>query len=153
MQKKLSLIVIAFLTIVLGFGCAPKAEPNTGNTREKPAAKTPVIDHSSNPLWQLEEMEIVSVSETLPPCGIMYTLVEVELRDRQGPKDDRGEVIFLPCVDVIGGPLPAVGALCTSKGEWSIIKGSTANRSMHDLPPQRLARELTCGGKTYVFDL
>lgn len=107
------------------------------------------VKTSEGDAWSIKEAEILSVSKTLPACGIMYTLVEMELRDEHNQR----ESIFLPCVEVIKGPLPDVGTSCTAKGEWSIINGSTAKRSLHDLPPQKLAHELTCGAETYVFGL
>lgn len=104
---------------------------------------------SEGDAWSLQESEIISVSETPPPCGVIYALVEVKLKGKRG----RTEVIYLPCVEVIDGPLPAVGVSCTAIGEWEVINSSIVNGSIREHPPKKVADELVCDGKKYVFDL
>lgn len=104
---------------------------------------------SEGETWQLNDVEVMSVSQKPPACGILYTLVEMEVSGKDGRKD----TIFLPCVDVINGPLPSVGKICDAYGTWDIIEGSTSIRSLHDYPPQKLTYELVCGETKYIFNL
>ncbi|MEP1230085.1 MAG: hypothetical protein ABJG88_05365 [Litorimonas sp.] len=104
---------------------------------------------SEGDAWSLEESEIISVSQTLPPCGILYSLVEMKLRDKR----NQNNIIYLPCVEVIGGPLPKIGRSCTAKGKMEFVNGLIAEGSISHTKLVRLTRELTCDGKSYVFDL
>ncbi len=89
------------------------------------------------------------MTPTLPPCGVLYTYVDMELRDER----NQSIVIRLPCVEVIKEPLPAVGSICTAKGKMTIEKKLSPKGLIVDSEPIRLTRELTCSGKNYVFGL
>ena len=104
---------------------------------------------SKGKAWSVKDAEIIFVSETLPDCGVLYTLVEMELRGNSG----ENKTIYLPCVEVIDGPLPKVGTVCSAFGEMEIANDFTSNRTLSLTKPIRVTRELTCDGKKYVFDL
>lgn len=104
---------------------------------------------SAGQSWSIDESEVLFVSRTLPPCGIFYTLVEMQLLDRRNKR----HFIYLPCVEVIEGPLPKPGIFCTAKGKMEYVNGTVASGAIPEMKPVKLAHELTCDGKTYVFDL
>ena len=72
----------------------------------------------------------------------------MQLRDQ----DNKTHVIYLPCVEVIDGPLPKPGATCSVNGIMEYVNGSTANGSISQMKPVRLTHKMTCDGKSYIFD-